>query len=295
VAIIDSTVPHLWLPRSVCDIFEDAFGLTYDNYTNLYLFSNASVYDKLVSNNPSVVIALGNENNPSTQVHITLPFGSFDLKASYPIYLNATPYFPIRRAENETQYTLGRAFLQEAYVIADYERSNFSVHQTVFQTQAGAQSEIVPIFSPDSQGNETSANPSPDSSKGSGGLSAGAIAGIVVGVIGAIAIIASILYIRRRKQIKDSAPMELEGSQAITDPTIEAHKEGGEIMGDPKFEMADAVDPIRNVAGKVVEIGLSNPIQEKDSEGDRTELDSSALVLISDDGSRYDGARYELP
>ncbi|CAD6591030.1 MAG: hypothetical protein ASARMPREDX12_004894 [Alectoria sarmentosa] len=52
-------------------------------------------------------------------------------------------YFPLRQAVNESQYTLGRAFLQEAYVIVDYERSNFSVSQCRFED--GISTDLVAI------------------------------------------------------------------------------------------------------------------------------------------------------
>jgi len=36
LSLVDSTVPHLWLPKAICDNFEQAFGLTYDAHTDLY-------------------------------------------------------------------------------------------------------------------------------------------------------------------------------------------------------------------------------------------------------------------
>ena len=36
-AIIDSTLPFLYMPKSVCDNFEQLLGLNYDNTTGLYL------------------------------------------------------------------------------------------------------------------------------------------------------------------------------------------------------------------------------------------------------------------
>lgn len=109
----------------------------------------------------------------------------FDLEASYPIYPNATSYFPIRRAANDSQYTLGRAFLQEAYVVADYERSNFSIHQVVFDSQA---QNIVAIHAPNSTLIDTS--PKKDQF-----LSAGAIAGIVIGVVAAVALLGALAWV----------------------------------------------------------------------------------------------------
>jgi hypothetical protein len=80
-------------------------------------------------------------------VNVVLPYSAFDQQATYPIYPNATNYFPIRRADNDTQYTIGRVFFQEAYVRIDYDRGNFSVHQALFPA-TNEKAEIVPIITP---------------------------------------------------------------------------------------------------------------------------------------------------
>lgn len=116
LASIDSTVPELWLPRSSCDVFEREFGLEYDAYTDRYLV-NETIHQNLISTNPILSFQLGNtaDNIGTGQgIEISLPYAAFDLQAAYPLYNTTTNYFPIRRAENETQYTLGRVFLQEA-------------------------------------------------------------------------------------------------------------------------------------------------------------------------------------
>jgi hypothetical protein len=111
---IDSTLPYIYLPLSACELFETAFGLTWDNTTELYLLSDAQ-YTNLKSQNPNITFTLGNLTSPTT-VDVTLPYSAFDLTASYPLVQNATKYFPLKRADNSTQYTLGRTFFQEAYV-----------------------------------------------------------------------------------------------------------------------------------------------------------------------------------
>ena len=182
IALIDSTVPHLWLPRSVCDAFEQAFGLTYDPNTDLYIFNDSAKHSQLLQDKPSVVIALGNDNDPSCLVQITIPIAALDLEASYPIHANTTPYFPLRRAANDSQYILGRAFLQEAYVVADYERSNFSVHQVAFSTQP---QNIVAIYPPNSSLAEASDRDKPS-------LGTGAIAGISIGAVAVVVFIGTL-------------------------------------------------------------------------------------------------------
>jgi hypothetical protein len=112
-AYIDSTVPHIWLPVEACDLFEDAFGLTYDSGVELYLV-NDTQHAHLLSQDLSIIFTLGNLT-AGAEVNISLPYAAFDLSVSYPIVANTTRYFPLKRAANATQYTLGRTFLQEAY------------------------------------------------------------------------------------------------------------------------------------------------------------------------------------
>ena len=113
LAFIDSTVPHIWLPLSSCQAFEKAFGIKYDDATNLYLVSD-KLHDQLVAQNASVTFVLGNEVAGGQTVEITLPYLSFDLQADYKFLNKSSRYFPLRRADNDTQYTLGRTFLQES-------------------------------------------------------------------------------------------------------------------------------------------------------------------------------------
>jgi hypothetical protein len=110
---IDSSIPSLWLPLVACQQFEKVFGLTWDEATELYLV-NDTLHTVLLNNNPSFTFSLGNSKQGGAVLNITLPYASFDLLVSYPIVANTTRYFPIMRAANDTQYTLGRAFLQEA-------------------------------------------------------------------------------------------------------------------------------------------------------------------------------------
>ncbi|KAF2799538.1 acid protease, partial [Melanomma pulvis-pyrius CBS 109.77] len=175
---IDFTVPHLWLPKSVCDRFATAFGLTYDDATDLYLV-NDTIHYKLLHKNPSVTIGLGSSYNPTQRVNVVLPYSAFDLQARYPIYNNETNYFPIRRAYNESQYTLGRTFLQEAYVTVDYERSNFSVYQALFPP-TNVKQQLVSIASTDVA---AVGGLSPTQTPHGGHLSHRAMAGIAIGSI----------------------------------------------------------------------------------------------------------------
>lgn len=110
---IDSTDPNLWLPDTVCDAFEDTFGLTIDDTTGLYLV-NDTQHTLLLNSDAQVTFRLSDVNEGGEAVTIVLPYSAFDLTAKYPLVNDTSHYFPLKRAANSTQYTLGRVFLQEA-------------------------------------------------------------------------------------------------------------------------------------------------------------------------------------
>ncbi|KAF2798914.1 acid protease [Melanomma pulvis-pyrius CBS 109.77] len=191
-SLIDSTVPHLWLPRTICDNFEKAFGLTYDPVTDFYLV-NDTMHEKLQSLNPSITIKLVNslEDTSTNYTNIILPYAAFDLQASYPHYQNATNYFPIRRAANDTQYVLGRTLLQEAYLIVDYERANFTIAQAAFPDPLPA-AKVVTIEPPSTSSTSKSSSAS---------LGIGAIAGIAAagGILLLLVLIGAFIVYRKRR------------------------------------------------------------------------------------------------
>ncbi|KAL8730402.1 MAG: hypothetical protein Q9181_004664 [Wetmoreana brouardii] len=290
LAFIDSTIPHIWLPLDACQAFERAFGLTYDNATDLYLV-NSTLHDTLKGQNASVSFILGNGIEGGETVNITLPYASFDLQVSSPIVSKPTRYFPLRRAQNDTQYTLGRTFLQESYLTVDYERSKFSVSQAAFVEDAT--SNLVAILSPNKTSTTTTV-----SKRASGRMSAGALAGTIVGVtmfclliIGGV----SLLLWRRRRRRKSKeasvqqAHKEVENGSSSSGsvPIGELNVEFGdgkyrppEVEGSPgsRGELAEAegnhggTEVEGTNAG--VEMGGSGGIAEMEGKGVVQELDA---------------------
>lgn len=113
LAYVDTTIPYIWLPLEACKAFEKTFSLEWDEKDELYLVDDA-LHKKLLAQNATIDFTLGNGVSGGQTVDITLPYASFDLTAKYPLVQNTSRYFPLKRAANETQYTLGRTFLQEA-------------------------------------------------------------------------------------------------------------------------------------------------------------------------------------
>ena len=114
-ALVDSTVPYLWLPQAACDAFAEAFGLSEDPdpISNLYLV-NTTLHSTLLKQNASVVFQLANGLSGGPSVNITLPYASFDLQADSSLVKTPSRYFPLKRANSLNDITLGRTFFQEA-------------------------------------------------------------------------------------------------------------------------------------------------------------------------------------
>lgn len=194
-ALIDSLIPHIWLPLTVCQVFEQTFGLVWDNSSQLYLVDDQT-HRRLVQLNANVTFRLGPSLTDGSTVDIRMPYRSFDLTATAPLVRNSTRYFPLKRADSDKQYTLGRTFLQHAYVIADYDRSNFSVHQALFPNRSVSQ-HIVDILPPGSH---------PPEKRNT--LRNGAIVGIVVGIVFILCAFFTVFIYRRSRRRNQQAEAE---------------------------------------------------------------------------------------
>ena len=207
---IDSSTPYLWLPASVCLQFEKALGLTYDERIELYTFAgNPAQHEVLLDWNMTFNFMLADLPGSSKVISLNLPYAAFDLQLTYPFPgLNLTQgsgpmnYFPLRKAANSTQYTIGRAFLQETYLTVDYERNNFSIAQAIFDPNAINNKNLIDISRPR---NSTFQGPDVSSTVV---LSKAVIAGIVAGAIVLFAITAGLatacIWRRRRSKLANT-------------------------------------------------------------------------------------------
>ena len=205
LAFIDSGVPHLWLPLDACRAFESAFGLLYNSTLDLYLV-NSTQHTTLVNQNASVTLTLGSDMNSQPTVDVVMPYGAFDLTLTpnYPGVTSKQSYFPLHRAANASQVTLGRAFLQSAYVIADYERNTFQVHPAAFPGTTVQNLRAIPPLSASDGSSSTSASAAP-------ALPTGAIVGIAIGALLAVFAASVLLFfgarlLRRRRAAAPTPP-----------------------------------------------------------------------------------------
>jgi hypothetical protein len=271
-AFIDSTVAEIWLPLSACKRFEKVFSLVWDHTTQLYLISDTQHTD-LLNSNPNVTFTLSPAPTGGPTVQISFPYAAFDLTAKPPyrgLQANSR-YFPLRRALNESQYTLGRTFLQEAYLTVDWERSNFSV--SAMNWTANSPQHLVPIFSPKSPPEDVASPTQPAPS----GLSTATVAGIAISVIVVASIIAvlSILLYRSNRHRKareakaaalsskvDDAEPKNDSKQNVVAPKAEL--DAGEDTTRKLFEKDSFYNPRKlNLRIRLIELGLKYVLENE--------------------------------
>ena len=222
---LDSTVSQLWLPQVVCDELEASLGLTYDPSTELYLV-NSTAHAKLIELAPTIAFTLAADGTSNDTTTIVLPYAAFDLQASPPMYNTTANYFPLRRASKRS--VLGRAFLQEAYLVVDWDRSNFTISPAA--QRSNRTRDIVSILPP-------------LENKSSTALGTGAIVGIVIGAAVVLVIPVAFLWWKRRR------PRERPKEEVPTDTTQPPsewpqEKKIAEIEPDPQeLNSGDVIHP----------------------------------------------------
>lgn len=150
-AIIDTSTPYLWLPTEVCERFATALNLKWNETLGVYVYANGPQYTRFVSEKfLSFTFSLSSYDNADDfgqplqvrgVVNITLSSAAFAHVLNYPfgnvIEFGAPgiPYFPLKRSTpevNNNQYIIGRAFMQEAYIITKYDSATFSLHEALY-------------------------------------------------------------------------------------------------------------------------------------------------------------------
>ena len=275
---LDSGIPHLWLPLESCQAFQKTFNLIYNDSANMYSIPD-DTHAQNLQRNVSVTFDLRDTNNEKAQnVSIAFPYASFALADKSGKAGNTTRYFPIRVANDPSEYTLGRVFFQEAYVIANYEHKNFSVSQVAFPEDNKQQQEDLVTLPPLEHESDT----------GKGGISTPVIAAIAATTSVVIAVvIAGFWWWWRRKNREIVDTRRDRNSKHGHDGNVKGRKGGKvELEGDG-FVEADDGSPTRvppyELDGKRSRVFELNAVDAYELKGDtvvrisRIEKDGKAV------------------
>ena len=167
-------------------------------------------FSRIVGSPAFMAIVLADSN--AKNITIKIPFQVLNLTISPPITDTPTQYFPCTTLLNHTVYTLGRAFLQAAFVGFDFENSLTYIAQA---PGPDMEQSIVKTYHPtdenitrNSLGTYASSwkafwkvLDNNNASTPSSGLSGGEIAGVVAGsLLLALGILAAVIFMRRMRK-----------------------------------------------------------------------------------------------
>jgi hypothetical protein len=267
---LDSMVSQMWLPVEVCQQFEQAFNLTWNATAELYIIDETT-HSALLAKNPTFTFTIANgSDSGDSAVDIVFSYASFDLNITQPYVDSEQRYFPLKQAHNSSQYILGRVFLQEAYITADYNRQNFSVSQALFPG-TNVQQNIVAIHTPGYK---------PDLATPKG-ISSGAIAGIVIAAVFILVLVAgAIFWFRRRSNRRKNDQV----NQTTYDPI---EKDAPFVEAIPELDHEDTA--VRELDGWH---GYKSELEINDGNSGRHELPTP--VKIHEIGS-HDAVELEAP
>ncbi|KAK4550462.1 hypothetical protein LTR36_000041 [Oleoguttula mirabilis] len=224
----DPGVPYMYLPQGTCDAIAAHLPVDYDPDYNLYFWNTSSPSYTNIMSSPHFLgfTFSGGSSGPSSTI-INIPFVLLNLTLESPLVSTETQYFPCSPwASSGAPYSLGRAFLQGAFLAQNWNTSTLFLAQAPgpsalpvnIKTIAYTDTTLTPANTPPSwdstwsgtlkalpaNSNSTSTATHGSASSTSHSLSGGAIAGIVVGVILLLILVAALIFflIRRRRRNK---------------------------------------------------------------------------------------------
>ncbi|KAK2023277.1 hypothetical protein LX32DRAFT_601102, partial [Colletotrichum zoysiae] len=125
---VDGCAPYLTLPKSTCDNIASRLPVNYNPELGLYLWDTKSPkYSQVVSSASALSFTFLSDSNTKTTT-IRVPFSHLNLTLSEPLVESPVPYFPCF-TDGIGTYSLGRAFLQDAFLGADWGQSKWWLAQ----------------------------------------------------------------------------------------------------------------------------------------------------------------------
>ncbi|KAL8719655.1 MAG: hypothetical protein Q9181_008037, partial [Wetmoreana brouardii] len=279
--VLDSLAPYLHLPQSTCDAIASYLPVTYQKRYKLYFWDTEKPdYEKIITSPSYLSLTFRTSGLEQANLTIKVPFSLLNLTLQAPIIVSPTQFFPCRPPLAGGVYTLGRAFLQAAFMGVHYDGHSGSwffaqapgpnipkePQEEAFTTsidssKSGTWSDTwaghwTPIKETTLKTNTTSGGAAASTSAPKDGLSIVAKAGIGVGCTAAVTLAAGIILCLYRsrfgsKQAADANDTDDHGLQTpgITPPVEAADPEPVELVEREPFQelpmtpLVEAADP----------------------------------------------------
>ncbi|KAI6091268.1 hypothetical protein F4821DRAFT_281205 [Hypoxylon rubiginosum] len=283
VVKINPAVPYIYLPYGTCETAADNLPVTWNSSLGLYLWNTEDPLFSRIVGSPAVLgFHLVDRNR--MRFTIKMPFRLMNLTLTSPIVEQPIQYFPCKPSVNGTldegSWQFGRAFLQAAFVGANYEQLTGFLAQAPGPDGEGS---IVREISPTASTIESSSidwfrkswdpfwtvleEPRPETPSS---LPAGTIGGIAAGSAVALLITIGVIFLWRRKR-QAAAP--------ASNPPGCSSDMGGYRYEEP----AELGDPLPHQMSDVYkttpELGDPLPHQMSDFHG-RAELDTASRYEV---------------
>ncbi|OQE94905.1 hypothetical protein PENNAL_c0003G04939 [Penicillium nalgiovense] len=215
---VDPVLPYLYLPKDTCDAMAANLPITYNEDLNLYFWNtDDDAYQNITSSPAYMSFTFEKGARNDQNMTIKVPFQLLKLTLQEPLVEENTTYFPCYPSDS---YTLGRAFLQAAFIGVNWHEGNGSGKWFLAQAPGPAigtgNQQTIGVNDDSVEASKNSweaswdgywvplpSNKSSDQSESSSSLSTGTKAGIGIGcaiaVLGFVGILTWLCITRRKK------------------------------------------------------------------------------------------------
>ncbi|KAJ5633668.1 hypothetical protein N7528_001510 [Penicillium herquei] len=116
---LNPTHPYLYLPRSTYDAITAYLPVTFNESLGLYLWEDNDQSQTIVKSPAYLSFMFERDSSNDETIIIKVPFMLLNLTLEAPLVDKSTSYFPCY--PTNSSYTIGRAFLQAAFIAQNYE------------------------------------------------------------------------------------------------------------------------------------------------------------------------------
>lgn len=121
--VMNPAAPYLALPNSTCAAIMKDLPANYNAKYGLYIWDvDAPQYARIITSPAYLSFTFRASGSITANLTINVPFRLLNLTLEAPLIEQPTPYFPCQPPQHSDQYSLGRAFLQAAFIGVDWSQ-----------------------------------------------------------------------------------------------------------------------------------------------------------------------------